>query len=781
VQAACGDDGGLCEACLGSPNGTVCRTTLTGGSCGCNATGDCALGSACNQSQHQCTTSCNSNQPCNGGCCLNGICSPGTAVAACGAVGNACLDCSNANTGHACVAGACGCNTTDDCPDNSSCDQTTHQCGNACHARQPCKKGCCTDPVSGTCVTGFAAADCGSDGLVCAVCGSSASGHVCIGGVGGGGCGCNTTADCGPLQACNPSANTCTNACNGSQPCNGGCCSAGQCNAGSGNSTCGANGLACIDCSSSPNGHVCLSGTTCGCTVAGDCPTGQACNTNTHICTSSCGGPNLTACNGGCCQNSTCQNGSVPAACGINGAACTVCGITADTCTAAGACRCGLNNPCAAGQQCVGGVCQCNGTSCPGGCCLSNQCNPSSFATCGLGGIGCTDCSSGITADNCTNGGCRCGLNNPCAAGQQCVSGSCQCNGTSCSTGCCSGNACQPGNAVGACGTMGNGCANCTTITGEICTTGRVCACNTGYKVCGTTCILNGNCCTNSDCSGTPGSVCVSGGCTCPAGSYFCQGANGGTGACIATNRCCTNAQCTVTGQTCSAPNGSCNCPAGQAVCTNNNKCYTPGPGKCCINSDCNTANTSSVSCGFTTNVCSWSCSYPPWVDVDGQWSNGCECADDSWGKTCGAATGLGNIYQGQGTSRSGKLPFTNGENWFQVTFPTPPSNPGNHPVISISSDDSTFRFDVYGSTCGSGAKGCLNEGGSALSRYSWDVFGGGATNGIGCGDTSKFCYSCNCSYPGYIPTPAVGTVLIRVFRPGGAASCLNYTLSVSD
>jgi hypothetical protein len=196
------------------------------------------------------------------------------------------------------------------------------------------------------------------------------------------------------------------------------------------------------------------------------------------------------------------------------------------------------------------------------------------------------------------------------------------------------------------------------------------------------------------------------------------------------------------------------------------------------VTADCITANTSSVSCSSTSNTCSYTCA-SGFVDVDGSWSNGCECQDDSWGKSCGAATGLGNIGLGGGLTRTGKLPFANGENWFQVTFPTPPT-PSNHPSIAITSDDGSIRFDVYGSTCGSAAQGCKNEGGSALSKSSWEVFAGGDTNGVGCGNTNN-CNTCLCTATGYTPTPAVGTVLIRVFRPGGAATCINYTLSVSD
>jgi hypothetical protein len=74
------------------------------------------------------------------GVCLN-------TPASCGAPG-ACADCSGSSNGAACVGGACGCNTSGDCPALEAC-QANHVCSSACGGAQTCNGGCCS---GATCV-----------------------------------------------------------------------------------------------------------------------------------------------------------------------------------------------------------------------------------------------------------------------------------------------------------------------------------------------------------------------------------------------------------------------------------------------------------------------------------------------------------------------------------------------------------------------------------------------------------------------------------------------------
>jgi hypothetical protein len=110
--------------------------------------------------------------------------------------------------------------------------------------------------------------------------------------------------------------------------------------------------------------------------------------------------------------------------------------------------RCSSCKSCAAGQRCVGNQCQCDGQSCPSGCCTasgsrSGTCQQGNVASeCGTGGGACLTC-SGTT---------------PICTGSRCV---CDAAARSCVNGCCDGVTCQPGTAHEACGAKGQACSAC--------------------------------------------------------------------------------------------------------------------------------------------------------------------------------------------------------------------------------------------------------------------------------------------------------------------------------
>jgi hypothetical protein len=123
------------------------------------------------------------------------------------------------------------------------------------------------------------------------------------------------------------------------------------------------------------------------------------------------------------------------------------------------------------------------GGFCPdcAGCCQEGFCTPSTFNTCGSGGLACMQCDQyradacdargvcvcgpgpacGLNADRCVNGQCRCGTGNACNPGQECVNGGCRCTPASCKDGCCSGSTCEPGTARDRCGSGGEACFKC--------------------------------------------------------------------------------------------------------------------------------------------------------------------------------------------------------------------------------------------------------------------------------------------------------------------------------
>ncbi len=154
-----------CGACgVVCPQGNVCA----GAACGCRTAADCPTGKACKGGA--CGSVCDVQSRCNGGCCLNGICSAGTAETACGASGVTCVDCSNNQLGSLCVAGHCGCTDVSQCPmGTAACDPMRQLCNRACSAIVKCPVGCCSAMANGVCLTGAATTACGQDGL-CADC-----------------------------------------------------------------------------------------------------------------------------------------------------------------------------------------------------------------------------------------------------------------------------------------------------------------------------------------------------------------------------------------------------------------------------------------------------------------------------------------------------------------------------------------------------------------------------------------------------------------------------------
>lgn len=136
------------------------------------------------------------------------------------------------------------------------------------------------------------------------------------------------------------------------------------------------------------------------------------------------GGALCPDCETGCCLAGVCTT-SARNTCGTGGRACVVCDSSlANACSAEGTCscdqgpacdpmraerctgngcRCGNNDQCDPGQQCVEGQCRCNPTSCSG-CCVNNVCAPGTWRSlCGAGGETCRSCGRN---ESCTNGDC---------------------------------------------------------------------------------------------------------------------------------------------------------------------------------------------------------------------------------------------------------------------------------------------------------------------------------------------------------------------------------------
>jgi hypothetical protein len=685
---------GACTNCASSSLGHQCIKVA----CGCVVAADCDPGHACVLGQCA-AKGCGAMTPCHGGCCDSGSCVAGDQFGKCGSDGNACVVCGGGTPscqGGACTAGcvagklgdpgvcgqgfccgandqcqtladnacatagaicrdctqgaggakclqggSCGCVTAGDCQKGQACRGGV--CGVTCDANSACNGGCCN---GGQCADGTLGTACAIGNVLCANCAGNKRGSACVtsnnGGNNLGACGCNSQTDCGPLQACDPVAHTCSSACDLKTPCNGGCCQNGQCVAGTATNACGQNGGLCLDCGVNPNGALCVAvagGGHCGCNDLGQCPnSATSCDANAKICDHSCS-RNLP-CQFGCCSDpnhGTCQNGVAANACGPGGlcADCTS-AMAGHACRANQQCGCDQAADCPPGQACnpmthaCGTACglnqQCNGGCCNGGSCASGM----DVAACGAAGA-CVDCSKNRLGHSCLGGmACGCRAAADCGALQACDSNAMLCTAACgpnqpCNGGCCENGLCVDGTANSACGIAGMACTPCGGAT-PTCEGG---GCTARCGAVGNGNCSGGNCCQGGQCvAGTVQSACgASGAC------LDCTGAPSGT-QCIQPMGAPFFCGCT-TKSDCRAAQAGMNIP-GQACDTGSNTCATScgGPGisgcngGCCSGAagQCRGGGQDSA-CGVSGGFCSdcvLSCNPGP---VCNQLTGACGCA----------------------------------------------------------------------------------------------------------------------------------------------------------
>lgn len=379
-------------------------------------------------------------------------------------------------------------------------------------------------------------------------------------------CGCAATSDCLSGFACDTTTHQCSVGCANSPSCNGGCCGGQSCTTGDANTRCGTNGAACVDCTSATSGHLCIDGT-CGCTVAGDCPSGSACNGG--VCTTACSAS--SPCHGGCCNAGTCSAGTAPTTCGDSGGACVGCSAA----TLGPACRAdatGGSCGCSSDGDCTSGLCDptqhvcvtsCSATvPCASGCCANGICvGGTGDGACGHNGATCSDCTKYASGDRCLPVGtstpfgdtCGCLTSSDCPVGFACdtVAHTCStsCNngmGTHiyCNGGCCNGTTCVAGNSNDSCGGDGNYCQDCGGVgTGGSGCFGQKCGCIYAYDCpAATACNLTTHACepacgdaNHTDCDGCCNNgVCVDGTAPTACGaSGSCVTCSGSSNACL--------------------------------------------------------------------------------------------------------------------------------------------------------------------------------------------------------------------------------------------------------
>jgi hypothetical protein len=173
------------------------------------------------------------------------------------------------------------------------------------------------------------------------------------------------------------------------------------------------------------------------------------------------------------------------------------------------------------------------------------------------------------------------------------------------------------------------------------------------------------------------------------------------------------------------------------------------------------------------------------YVDVNGSFSDGCECLDSALPHSCGSAAGsatdMGNIAVGANNSSTpANNPVTTNSDWYKVTFLNTKTDKLAHPKISfVTNPGDSFRLEVVLGSCGGSVPACGSEGGTtATNQAVWETsYLSSAT-----GDPTD---------PAWTPiasgsyTPAAATyasVWVRVFyKTGAVATCSPYQLKFQN
>jgi hypothetical protein len=300
-----GQGGCMADTPVACPNNFACQDTTTCKTT-CNAAGDCAFGSYCDTSTHQCVAQlangpCTSNTQCltgicgihgTGNCCLttcdtsdatcgatdcdpvSAACVYPTSTTPCGQSGSSCVD-SGIVTNACNGAGACAPNSTP-CDNHYACNAAGTACLTTCSVITDCASGFYCN--TGACLAQHATGPCSSDEICTSgICGVSGTGHFCCT------VACSITdpicaaTDCNATGACVYPGKTTS------------CGDAGSCTNGTQTAPTVCDGMGSCppppvsDCTPYVCGaNACLT----ACTTSADCITGDFCDTGKSACCS---------------------------------------------------------------------------------------------------------------------------------------------------------------------------------------------------------------------------------------------------------------------------------------------------------------------------------------------------------------------------------------------------------------------------------------------------------------------------------------------------------------
>jgi len=214
------------------------------------------------------------------------------------------------------------------------------------------------------------------------------------------------------------------------------------------------------------------------------------------------------------------------------------------------------------------------------------------------------------------------------------------------------------------------------------------------------------------------------------------------------------------------------------ADCNDSDPSIYPGAPEACdlIDQNCDGTLDNGPSldmCPATDQVATTNCSggdcyvstcLPPYYDVNGFYSDGCEVLDDGVSNSCGGSLDIGDVLTGGGTSAGGLLPVASDEDWFRVAFPAPSGRPGGGtPTVSFSSRPTTdYYFDIF-YNCTGGVAVCASGASTGRTDY---AFTDNQSSGLN---------AWNANGSGWPED-----LYIRVYRTGGGPTAATYSLSIT-
>ncbi|MCC6645283.1 MAG: hypothetical protein IT374_06920 [Polyangiaceae bacterium] len=161
------------------------------------------------------------------------------------------------------------------------------------------------------------------------------------------------------------------------------------------------------------------------------------------------------------------------------------------------------------------------------------------------------------------------------------------------------------------------------------------------------------------------------------------------------------------------------------------------------------------------------------WTDLNANGGDGCECAANSHGAVCGAATSLavGNL----GTvSATGVITTGSGEAWISFTFPPSSAGQGFKPKVQLVDPSGKYTMDAFDS-CGAAA-GCGNAGDASTNINLWEQ-SSTAGKSVG-GDT--FCGGGRTACSDATARQQSPKFRVRRKDPGAVVGCDAFTLTAT-